>query len=1275
MKYLRLALCSALLSNYQYASTRTGSTMSQEYEDFRDDEELDDFIVSDEEPQNEQESENEQPEVDRLANLTSSLNTKESPTSRLLKAHVSILVSALGGPDHTTENSTYKLGHDALACLKDLKRWIRSMDEKNGTSDVALACAECGLVKNDLTVILCQWDKPAAGVTRSKTTDKIMLACLELLVLLTWPTEVNRKTLLKDYTARTNTRRAQLGYKQHILTYKGGRTLKAVIRLGLAALLLPKDEREPRDTNILRLILFFIRNVLFIEPLPASKSPKAITNSSDLPNGVSAEDIALPAVITAFDKNKVLLFLNSVAHSVLSDITDESFGLLTMECLSLLLRGVKVEEFFVRKSVTFDTQTTTVPPASSAAGLDLSDLLREESRRKTIQQNGLSTRHGRFGTLLSIQSGSNNHSYVISGQKALASTYDSLQKLDQSKNWHKSSAFKYDSDEYVKKPTVYLGTNAATIMSRFVNQLLISGSFNKLHKFVSQHLTNIANDNDLGRRGILDAIDGYELASFFLTTAWFFRFKRQKLQHFEEQKLLPDADEDGLDYGSVGAALSEVNFILLISYFRSSFESKDYDSLHVAMICFREMLLISHSIFSKERSKEEIALESESDINEDRELAEGIIRKLFSQKQFLDLCVNIPKQASKHSPAYLSVVVSSVHILLKSFETLANEDVKLFIKTRRRMKKLDKSSGLSGEMDRAHWHLIDRGSDDDDDDEEEFRFITQERKLDFKNTEVKFFHPDTVSTHIKYLSRYEDLTHEEIKKGLAYFHRLFVVRKDYAALYRLDFMDLIYNLRNYLPKSSSIRRHADEFILYFMKKFKIALERFPVPLELLFSRFENIEYKGFLSTGDLEALAVTEKIKPEKALGLPLSSYFAEDAPQPRAAPILRFIDVSLSLDAKIGALVYHIIKKKNSTKILTFLLSELDRIAPLVDRGISLIALRLNLANRRLLISEPHVRLLLETIGFYLSFLQNDETVLGPSVTSSDLKEASASIAKWLKLHEVGVGDIEPFLDQFQREFYSQEEVEYGEECLAALKAGKPIDTDKGNSLNIDDSQLHKLMGMAKRREYDADIATQYYDDEDDKLPSEDEQFTEVSAETRKLRSRRSRAADRHDDLESTESITKGRRTKKQLLHSSLESDDELSMVVSAELVHDSDDDSDHERNNAFFEREEKLRQLLASTGGITSKEHLKLFKESWSKMVGNEPNAQVKTIIERATGLFVDEDLDHEDTVFSQNDTPVTAEGSLSDEEPSMKRAHEEVAEPSMRKRRLVIEDDDEE
>lgn len=1237
--------------------------MSDEY--YRDDEELADFI-EDDEPEieaslnqapamTEDQSSSQAP--DRISELDRSGHPSASQSSRLLKAHISVLVSALGGPDHTSSDNNYKLGHDALACLKDIKRWLRAVDERNGSYDVAMACAECGLVQNDLIVILCQWDRPPRGTTRSRHIDKVMLACLELLVLLTWPVDVNRNTLFKDFTTKSNNRRAQLGYKHLILTYRGGQTLKAVIRLGIGALKKSKEDREARDLSILRLILFFVRNLLYIEPLPLVKGQKAVANASNIPNGISPEDISLQALIAVFEKSNVFLFLNSIASSVLKNIMEESFGLLTIECLCLLTRGVAPQEILLIHQQNSSSSLVTVPPASSAAGLELLDLLGEESRRKKNQKNAMSTRHGRFGTLLSIQNSQNASYFAVSGQKALGSTYDTLAKLDSSKQWRKTSAFKYDSNSYVRRQNVYLGSPSSRFFATFINQMLESGSFNNLLDFVGRHLTNLATGSNLGKNGLLDAIDPHELSSYFLTIAWFFRFKRERNAFYSHAQQRPHTSEDSLDYGSIGSALSEINFILLISYFRSSFEAKDHDSLHVAMICMKEMLLISNSVFCRKKTQRELALETEADVNEDRELAEGIIRKLFSQQQFLNLCSNLPKTASKHSPEYLATAVSVVHILLKCLESLANEDVHLFLKTRRKMKKLGKRNGLNGEMDRQHWHLIDKGSDEEED-EEEIRFITHERKLDYKKTELSFFHPDTISTHIDYLERFEDLSHEEIKVGISFFHRLFVTHKDYSALFRLDFMFLLNSLQAYLPKSSSISRHVDEFVIYFMKKLKLALERFPTAIEMLFPRFENRELKAFLSSGDLKTPSGPDSGKSSTSK-LPRNSYFDEDELQPKAAPTLRFIDEAKSLDEKIGILVYHILKKKNATNFLKTLAKELERIANLLAASVSVISLRLNLGNRRLLISDPHIRLLLWSIGFELPFLQNDETVLKSDCTIETVVQAGESLNSWISKHSQGVGDIEPFLDQVQRVIVSETDILFGEKALETIQSNKAVDLELARKLGISDSMVNILVGLARRRAYDQAVETALDQDYEKDVYSGDE----IANDQPRKRTKRNASPSEDSNNLFDDSLSDSQREKL------------TKPAKSLEFVSLSDDESDSERDNAFLERERQLRNLISQMGSTTDKEKLEIFRDAWAKIKNSTTDGFVASAVEKASGLFVAELDDEHDpaTIFSHEVTP---ELSLSDSQNSVPEPEQEQIKSLLevtRKRRLIVEDDD--
>ena len=58
----------------------------------------------------------------------------------------------LGGSS-ADEDGHYILGDDALACLRDLKRWLKLYDEKLNRLDVARCLAEAKLVAGDLLPI------------------------------------------------------------------------------------------------------------------------------------------------------------------------------------------------------------------------------------------------------------------------------------------------------------------------------------------------------------------------------------------------------------------------------------------------------------------------------------------------------------------------------------------------------------------------------------------------------------------------------------------------------------------------------------------------------------------------------------------------------------------------------------------------------------------------------------------------------------------------------------------------------------------------------------------------------------------------------------------------------------------------------------------------------------------------------------------------------------------------------------------------------------------
>ena len=72
-----------------------------------------------------------------------------------------ISIGKLGG-FNGVEDDQYVLGDDALAVLKDIKRWLRLYDEKTNRLDVARLLAEANLVRGDLLEILASWPENAA---------------------------------------------------------------------------------------------------------------------------------------------------------------------------------------------------------------------------------------------------------------------------------------------------------------------------------------------------------------------------------------------------------------------------------------------------------------------------------------------------------------------------------------------------------------------------------------------------------------------------------------------------------------------------------------------------------------------------------------------------------------------------------------------------------------------------------------------------------------------------------------------------------------------------------------------------------------------------------------------------------------------------------------------------------------------------------------------------------------------------------------------------------
>ncbi|KAF3121617.1 Topoisomerase 1-associated factor 1 [Orbilia oligospora] len=323
----------------------------------------------------------------------------------ILRSHIYGLVSALGGPSPDDPN-TYILGDDVFGCLRDIKRWLKGYDEKLDRLDVARCLSEANLVV-DLMEILSHTS--TKGISTLNHPNKIGLACVELLVPLTWPLNKTELSMTVNHHRHLAVlRRSQAYYKKNILTHQSGCILKACCVNALPPMTVALSERTPRDEGIIRLVLYLIRNLLQIEEL-------------ELENDNIWNEISKSSTIESFDGQGIFDLLLSIISGVPELFQQQD--VIVVEILFHLLLGVDMRQFVV-----------STPEAGVMKTLDpLAHILKTETPSAGLK---VQSRHTRFGTTVVLKN-EDGQNKVVTGHSALLAESTGLRKLDDAKKWRK----------------------------------------------------------------------------------------------------------------------------------------------------------------------------------------------------------------------------------------------------------------------------------------------------------------------------------------------------------------------------------------------------------------------------------------------------------------------------------------------------------------------------------------------------------------------------------------------------------------------------------------------------------------------------------------------------------------------------------------------------------------------------------------------------------------------------------------------------------------------
>lgn len=678
--------------------------------------------------------------------------------------------------------------------------------------DVARCIADANLVTGDLIHILALWKENCKD---ERYKSRLALACYELLAPLTWPIEKNKETMTINHHRHVPVLElAQLKYKRDILNFDGAQILHTAVRVALPSMAMPIGDRTQRDVGIIKLVLYFLRNVAMITPPPGLRFDGDETQ------------ISRSALIDAFSYQDIFLTLLTLASNMGEEFNTED--VILMEVIFHLIKRVDVKKLFLNEQELRKAKTDELAGAMKKEA----SMLRSYSRKAP-------TRHSRFGTMLWIQKSDGKVS-SLSGQSALADVSSRERKLDETKTFRPPRrAAKESMEPKDLGPQVILNARANNQLCGFVEEFLDSG-FNPLFSHLRKTLEREGTE-----------VMQYHGQQFFYTVAWFLEAARARQQSKKDKT--SSADDQVSSFQLVAGVLNQEMFIALKRNLHRSFTDGDWRELNAVMRCFTQILLTIQEMFASENE-------------DDQEIAENALSRLFYEEITHDTIVNIVRAYKDQGFDYLDACTELVHTYMRVLEAYSKENVDMQVRSKKRTRKKKKAAVAASQDGEAN------GSDDEDagsaDDQASAEKTAQERKFDFKKFANRFVPQGVVDTFVKFTKYYRDLDESQLKRAHRYFYRLAFKQDMSVMLFRVDIIHLLYNMvkgPEPLDKSSGMYKDWEELVKQILRRCVKKIEERPaLIIEMLFSKINSTAY--YLEYGYDKQVLSSSTPKPAAAL-------------------------------------------------------------------------------------------------------------------------------------------------------------------------------------------------------------------------------------------------------------------------------------------------------------------------------------------------------------------------------------------------------------------------
>lgn len=697
----------------------------------------------------------------------------------------------LGGSS-SRDDGSYVLGDDALACLRDLRAWLKQYDGELNRLDVARCMAEANLVKGDLLEILAQWRENEMD---NKMKLRMARVCTDLLTELTWPHKMDEfYTTMNHHRHLPYIHVAQIEYKKAILHFDRAEILRTLIRVALPSMALPRKERAPRDDNTINRVLQLFRNLVAINASPKEEEEHP--------------EVSRSAAIDEFARQDVFPVLLTIASSMGTEYSTQDIWI--MDILFHLLKGVDPEKLFMDDEKLAKTNTN-----------ELRELMQKEKAMLAGYARHAPTRHNRFGTMLWVKRDDERVS-TVSGQGALIGE-KALEAIDKSKKWNKPRFRGRDTgndthDNFDRQTP--LSDAARDKLRNFVEEFLDS-SFNPLF----MHLRKAIEREAERLKEFL-----HIRQQFWYLVSWFLhaetarrRYNKKKAGKDKSAKTPLAADES---FALIACVMNQETFILLNRHMQQSMDEKIWQDLNAAMKCFTRILLTVQEM-------------SESDLEEDQEVAENIQNRIFYEETTHDRVILITRNYKGQGFGYLDACTELSHVFLRMLERYSKQNVDMQVRSKRRARKKRKEpSEITGEQD--------GDAEDETGDFQEAQRTVTERKFEFQRFAARFISQGSVDTFVAFTRYYNDLSIEQLKRAHRFFYRVAFKHELGVLLYRVDILQLFHKIikgPEGLDPNSPLFKEWEEFTRQFFRRtIKKIQERPELVVEMLFSKINATMY-------------------------------------------------------------------------------------------------------------------------------------------------------------------------------------------------------------------------------------------------------------------------------------------------------------------------------------------------------------------------------------------------------------------------------------------------